>query len=256
MTIFGANPFYHSIIRKSVVAFGNLFSDIFIQTKDATDTVIVKTIKCPLSYAKKQQWYTRLKEDPDFVRKFETELPRLSFEIVNYRYNASKKLGGQLDSILMRCNKDVQIYSPVPYTLTFELYSYTKNQEDALQILEQILPFFGPSVTMNIDMLPLVNMNMDIPVTLAGVTVDDNYEDLNSNRMIVQTFTFTVDIQMFGPVSNTVSIIKKAIIDINNTKGILAKDITYTASVNPQTAEGYTDPTFISIDEMWSGQIL
>lgn len=256
MSIFSQNPFYHAIVKKSVVAFGNLFSDIILETREATETIIVRSIKCPISYANKQQWFVRLREDPDFLRKFETELPRLSFEITDYRYNPDKKMGGQLDNILYNCmGSDAQIYAPVPYRLTFQLYSYTKNQEEALQILEQILPYFGPSVTVNIDLLPLVNMNMDIPISLDGVQVEDNYQDLGSNRMIIQTFTFNMDIQLFGPANSNVNVIKKAIVDLNFKPGIEHADMTYTASVNPQTAEGYDDPTFIGIDEMWAGQI-
>lgn len=255
MSIFSQNPFYHAIIKKSVIAFGNLFSDIFIQTKDENNKLI-RSIKCPISYANKQQWFVRLREDPEFSRKFETELPRLSFEIVDYRYNPDKKLGGQLDSMMFQCQgANTQVYAPVPYRLTFQLYSYTKNQDDALQILEQILPFFGPSVIANIDLLPEVNMNMDIPISLEGVQVEDNYQELGNNRMIIQTFTFNMDVQLFGPVNNNVNVIKKAIVDINSAKGIQAKDQTFTATVNPTTADSYDDPTFVSVDEMWSGQI-
>ena len=39
-------------------------------------------------------------------------------------------------------NKNV--FMPVPYNLGFELAIISKNQEDGLQILEQILPFFQP----------------------------------------------------------------------------------------------------------------
>lgn len=255
MSIFSKNPFYHATIKKCVVAFGNIFSDITIETKDNSNA-LVRSIKCPISYANKQQWFVRLREDPDFLRKFETELPRISFEIVDYRYNPEKKLGGQLDSIMYNCLGNTSlVYAPVPYRLTFQLYSYTKNQEEALQILEQILPFFGPSLTVNIDLLPEVNMNLDIPISLDGVQVSDNYQELGNNRMIIQTFTFSMDVQLFGPVDNNVAVIKKAIVDLNTQRGIAAKDSTYTAAVTPQSADGYDDPTFISIDEMWAGQL-
>lgn len=257
MSIFATNPFYHAIIKKSIIAFGNLFSDMFIQTKDTDDVNVVKSIKCPISYARKQQWFTRLREDPDFVRKFETELPRMSFEIVDYRYNPEKKMGGQMDNIMFSCNGEhKQIYAPVPYKLTFQLYTYTKNQEDALQILEQILPYFGPTVSVNIDVLPEVGINIDIPVSLEGVQTDDNFEELGNNRVIVQTFTFSMDIQLYGPVNHNVAVIKKAIVEINSMRDINSEpEATYTATVNPLSAKGYDDPTFIGIDEMWAGRL-
>jgi hypothetical protein len=57
------NPFYWGTIRKVVVAFGSLFSDIHIQRIDAGGNVD-KTIKVPLTYGPKEKWIVRQKQNP------------------------------------------------------------------------------------------------------------------------------------------------------------------------------------------------
>jgi hypothetical protein len=247
--MFSENPFYHQIIRKAIVSFGDIFSDIHIINKDSNG-VAVKDVRCPISFARKQQWYSRLNEDPDFTQNFEISLPRLSFEISAYQFNAEKKLGTQVQDILLKCKQNGRVFSPVPYRLIFDLYSYTNNQEDSLQILEQILPFFGPSIKANIEIIE--GLNIDIPISLVNVNAEDNYTELGSNRMVIQQFTFEVDVQLFGPLTNDLVLIKKSIVDLNKTKGTAPKDSTFTATVNPWEADK-TD--IYTIDELWAGQI-
>jgi len=250
--MFAQNPFYHAIIKKSIIAFGNLFTGIHIINKDASGKTI-KSVQVPISYADKQQWYNRLAGDPDFTKKFETEIPRLAFNITNYQYNAEKKLS-MLNGSMQNKQLETVLFNAVPYRLTIELSSYTKNQDDALQILEQVLPFFAPAVILSIDVMPNYNVRNDIPVALVGVHAEDNYTDLNNNRYIIQTFTFNMDIQLFGPVDNKVEVIKKVIIDLQtkNANITTIPDETFSAEVVPRTAN-FDD--YYTLDEMWAGPI-
>ena len=251
--MFGEHPYYNETIKKSIVAFGNLFSDIYIRNFDPTSGDLTRSLKCPISYAAKQQWFTRLKEDPDFQAKFETDIPRLSFEVVDYQYNPAKKFGNGNNMILQNCGIPKAIYAPVPYRLSLELSSYTKNQEDSLQILEQVLPFFQPALNLSIIVLPEFSIKLDIPVIFNGVKKDDNYKDLMNNRIILQTLSFFMDIQLFGPSDSQVGVIKETIIDVNTKSASITAtpDTTYDAVVNPRSAE---KNGVYTIDEMWSGQ--
>src|SRR5512135_3679966 len=140
-TIFGNNPFYHGIIRKAIVAFGQTFTGMQLKHFDTAGN-IAKIVKVPVAYAPKEKWFTRLSEDPDFRQKFQIELPRLTFEIISMNYDAERTMGKQHEYILNRCPANAgKIYTPVPWNLTISLSSYTRTQEDSLQILEQILPF-------------------------------------------------------------------------------------------------------------------
>ena len=55
---------------------------------------------------------------------------------------------------------------PIPYNLNFELAIMAKNQDDGLQILEQILPFFQPSFNITLNLVPTMDEKRDYPVTL------------------------------------------------------------------------------------------
>jgi len=246
-SIFSSNPFYHGIIRKAIIAFGQTFTGMRCRHFD-NDGTLAKVIQVPIAYAPKEKWFTRLAEDPDFRQKFQIELPRLSFEIISMNYDAERKIGKQQEYILNRCPATAgKIYAPVPWNITISLSSYTRTQEDALQILEQILPFFGPALIMNIDVLDL-NITQDVPVTLENVQRQDTYQGtMEEERMIIQDFIFEMKLNLYGPTDSNVSMIKTAIANINNMKG--DKIETYTAAVNP--TEAGPDDVF-TIDENWT----
>lgn len=239
---------YNQVIRKAIVTFGNMFSDLTIKTKDETGTTI-RTIEVPITYARKQQWLQRLSGDPDFQKKFEAVVPRISFEIVSYQYLPEKKIGNQHDKLVQFCGLPKAIGAPVPYRLTVELSTYSKTTDDSLQILEQILPYFSPTLTASIEVIPEYNFKMDIPVTLIGVDEDDNYQDINNNRMIIQTFTFNMDVQLFGPIDTSLgTLIKKVDVNVKNIINQVGIE-KYHAEVNPLSAN--KEDTH-NIEEMWT----
>ena len=89
--MFGTH-FYNEGLRRLTIAFGQIFNDIIVQTKDANDSV-VKRFKVPLAYAPKEKFIVRLTQQPDLMDKqFSTILPRMGFEISNIEYDPSRKL--------------------------------------------------------------------------------------------------------------------------------------------------------------------
>lgn len=248
--IFEQNPFYHRTIKNTIIAFGNLFTGMTIRHFDKNN-VLEKVIRCPIAYAKKEKWFQRLQADPEFAKMFSVDLPRLSFEITSYTYDAERKVGSKNAYIPIRCNGTSKLYSPVPWTLAISLYSYTKTQDEALQVLEQILPFFGPNLIINTLILKDDEISQDIPINLISVDSADNYEgDLTETRMIIQQFNFTAKIDLYGPTSNNYNVIKQTIVDINTNKNINSDPLaTHNSVVVPRSA----DKTGIfTIDESWS----
>ena len=53
---------YHELIRKTVVAFGTLFNDMYVYRKNSTGKIIQK-MKVPLAYGPKQKFLVRLDQD-------------------------------------------------------------------------------------------------------------------------------------------------------------------------------------------------
>jgi hypothetical protein len=140
--------YYHGAIRKTIVAFGRLFSDIKI-ARQGNDGNVAQTIQVPLAYAPKEKWLVRIDSDPNLTNNVYTTLPRLSFEITGYHYDASRKTN-KMNKIVCKDATNLAnptakaVFSPAPYNIDINLYVLTKTQEDATQIIEQILPIFNP----------------------------------------------------------------------------------------------------------------
>lgn len=200
-------PFYHGLTRKVIVAFGSLFSNIRIQ-RELNDGTVGQELAVPLAYAPKEKWLVRVEQDPTLDRQVYTTLPRISFEITGMSYDATRKTNRMNKITASNSNTSPTSvntsYSPVPYNIDISLYILTKTQEDAFQIVEQILPFFTPEFTLTINAVPSLNLNMDIPVVLNTVGVEDNYDgEFQERRFVTYTLTFTVKANFYGPVSNT-----------------------------------------------------
>jgi hypothetical protein len=198
-------PFYHGLTRKIIVAFGSLFSDLKIERHD-NDGVVQQTVTIPLAYAPKEKWVVRLEQDPTLERHTYTILPRMSFEITGMNYDPLRKVNRMSQ---VSCYKSdgtnpatlTQVYSPVPYNIDISLYILTKTQEDALQIVEQILPYFTPEFTLSINALPNMQVALDIPIILNSVAVQDDYDgDFQTRRFVTYTLSFTLKTNFFGPV--------------------------------------------------------
>lgn len=210
--------FYNESIRKTIVGFGTLFNNIELQRKDK-DGVVKQTIKVPLAYGPIEKFLSRVEAEPDLDKRRPTQiqLPRISFEMKSIAYDAARKLG---PTQICRTPKSGDVektyshYLPVPYNLDFEVAIISKNNDDAVQILEQILPFFQPYFSITINMVAETSEKRDIPILLNNVSIQDDYEgDFSQRRTIIYTLTFTAKSYIYGPVT-TSEVIKKVNVDI------------------------------------------
>jgi hypothetical protein len=200
------NVYYHGSIRKAIVAFGRLFSDIYIDRKqgDSVDGDTIQRLQIPLSYAPKEKWLVRLDQQSDLENNTTAiSLPRMSFEILGYTYDSSRKLNRmQQIKVDQSATTKPTVYTPVPYNLDISLYVLTKTQEDGMQIIEQILPTFTPEYTLTINMIPDMGITMDVPVILNSVTVQDDYDGtFTDRRFVTHTLNFEMKINLYGPIS-------------------------------------------------------
>lgn len=244
--MFNNNYFYHSHIRKTVAVFGNLFNDISVHRKDKNNNII-NYVKVPLSYGPKQKFLTRLFEEPDLnAPEVAIRLPRMSFEIVGMQYDTSVKLNKMNKLIQPNVHGQASVYNPVPYIMSFQLNVYAKSQDDALQIVEQILPFFNPEYVVTINEIPELNVKRDIPIVLQSVSYSDDYEgDFTSRRVLVYTLEFTMKTFFYGPINPKEAVIKNTFVNINDVNGGRMQQ--HEAQVNPLSASK-NDP--YSIDEI------
>ena len=204
------NTFYHETMRKCVVGFGTLFNDIHITRKDSSGNII-QSMKVPLAYGAKQKFLVRLTEDPSLTKTVAITLPRIGFEIGQIAYDSTRKLNKiqKVKKAGSAGNKVDTQYMPVPYNIDFELYCMSKNSDDALQIVEQILPYFQPDYTITINDIVQMSSKRDVPIILTGVNYEDNYEtDFTERRAIIYTLAFTAKCYLYGPVSSAQVITK------------------------------------------------
>ena len=214
--------FYHGVLRKTIVAFGSLFSNIKIERSSksgldgdlGTTDQVVQTVDVPIAYAPKEKWIVRIDSDPTLENNVYTTLPRMSFEITGMNYDPTRKVS-RLNKITCVGTDSTreQMFSPVPYNVDISLYVISKTQEDCLQIVEQILPYFTPDFTVSINVVPEMNVIQDIPIILNSVSIQDDYDgDFLQRRFVLYTLTFTLKVNMFGPV-NKAGIINKVMVD-------------------------------------------
>lgn len=240
------NVFYHGSIRKTIVAFGTLFSNIFIDRKSggSVDGTTIQRLQIPIAYAPKEKWLVRIESDPTLQNQTYTTLPRMSFEITGYSYDSTRKTNKNNYITCGDANGVTRMFAPVPYNVSISLYVLTKTQEDGLQIVEQILPFFCPEFTMSLKMIPEANVILDVPIVLNSMNVVDEYDgDFQTRRFITHTLDFTVKTSLFGPVESG-GLIRQANVDVGNLdENLLA---TYTAN-------GLSDGT---ITDFWNEDLL
>lgn len=247
------NYFYHERIRKSVALFGRLFNNIYVVRKNSSGGVL-NQLKVPLAYAPRQKYLERIRENNSLEddTRVAIKLPRMSFEITDISYDLTRQLTkvSNFNTKGTSVEKRQKFYSPVPYNIGFSLSVYAKNQDDALQIVEQILPTFNPQYTLTIYPFKSIYPNFveDVPIAITGVTFEDDYQStLEQRRTIIYNLTFEMKVQFYGDIENK-EIIREAEARIfNMNAGLQDSDIyleRVTVTPNPTSVIGLPDSDF------------
>ena len=250
--MFGSH-FYHATVRKSVAVFGTMFNNITVARKKG-DGSLINQVKVPLAYGPKQKFLSRLDSLTGQDASVALKLPRLSFEITGIELDTSKKLSKRAEIIepgtTGTTTQRKSIKQFVPYNINMQLNIMAKNQDDGLQILEQILPYFQPEYTLSIKPVDeFTSFKQDVPIILNSVSFDDQYEgDYTSRRVLIYTLDFTMKMSFYGPTSDS-KVIRAIEVDFNqdrNSSGNLSElDITIGES---DTESSFTVTTTIDID--------
>lgn len=207
------SAFYHSLTKNVIGCFGQLFSDIHVirRYRDTKDGPAIQDIKVPISYAPKMKWWQALTGDPARQKQTNITLPRMSFEILGYSYDASRKKTRSSDiSCTLEDGTTIAVSTPSPWNIDMALYVVANNQEDVLQIIEQILPLFNPDHTLKIRAIPELNLITNVPISLANISIQDDYDgEYTTHRLVVYTLSFTIKMEYYGEVKD-----KNAVYDV------------------------------------------
>ena len=242
--------YYHEILRKTVISFGTVFNDIRIRHTNS-DGSPFSEMRVPLAYGPVQKFLARLDQQPELNKATTMSLPRMSFETTNIVYDPTRKAGITQTFKASDGTNLRKVYMPVPYNVGFELNIMTKLNDDALQIVEQILPYFQPSFNLTVDLIKVIGEKRDIPVVLDNISFQDDYEgDYETRRALIYTLNFTAKTYLFGPVADTSDgLIKKVQVDYYSTvdRENARRQLRYTAT--PKALKDYNNDNTAVLDE-------
>ena len=240
--------YYHEIIRKTIIAFGTIFNDIHVRHQDGNENSI-SDIRVPLAYGPSQKFLARITQQPELNKPIQITMPRMSFEMTTIAYDSTRKTS--LVQTFKTCDdggKVKKVFMPVPYNIGFELNILSKLNDDSLQILEQILPYFQPHFNLTIDLVDSIGEKRDIPIILESVNFQDDYEgNFDTRRSLIHTLSFMAKTYLFGPVADsTDGLIRKVQVDLYTSTDVATAKREMRYTVTPVAKEDKNNDNVIN----------
>lgn len=197
----------------------DVFNNIHV-TKEDSDGNILKDIRVPIAFARRQKYLARIQEDqmknPDTTQaKTELSLPRMSCNITTIDPNPAAQLSPHTLQVRELTEDGLDEFlkqmSPTPIQCGIDLSIYTYQLDDMLQIIEQIIPYFVPDLNVNILDIPALDISKDVPIKLDSINTDDTFEGaMDEYRIIEWSISFTTNIDIYPPIKQG-GVIRRAI---------------------------------------------
>ena len=245
----GTDYFYNGNVKKIIAVFGSLFNDMSIAKVVAGKSEGITRV--PLAYGPRQRFLERLPtSDVNSITHVALRMPRMSFEITSITFDSSTKLN-RLNSTTIPIGSDAsldytRVYQAAPYKIGIQLSILSHHQDDALQIFEQILPYFNPEYTVTVKDMEYVGSKTDLPIVLTNTSFTDDYTGSieGSQRVIIYTLDFDIRVKFTAP-APPVGVIKYVdveLYDSEKTAGItpVANVITHLGDMINDTPSDYT----------------
>ncbi len=222
------------------------------------DGDVYNEMRVPLAYGPIQKFLARIEQQADLNKPIAITLPRMSFEMTSIQYDSTRKSNITQSFKAVDGSNLKKVFLPVPYNIGFQLNLMSKLNDDALQVVEQILPYFQPAFNLTIDLVDSIGEKRDIPVVLDSVSFTDDYEgDFSTRRTLIYTFNFTAKTYLFGPIADsTDGLIRKVQVDYyTGTETTAKREMRYTVVPDPITASPDDDFGFTeSLDMFFDGK--
>lgn len=211
--------FYHNTTRRYTVAFGSIFNGITIERENKAGDV-VGTIPIPLIYSNKEKFVRRamaLNSMSDDETKIKETLPAMGFELRDMVYSPTRKTNTMERIVNDRETRGKFMFNRVPYDFTFSVYIAARRIDDALRIVEQILPYFTPELNLRIkEMKDFPDIISDIPVVLVDAGgMDESGDSFDDRRVIQWEMTFMLKGHLYTNVRD-VDLIKQSIVELSD----------------------------------------
>jgi len=238
--------FYNEVFRSVIIGFGSLFNGIEVKKSNSI-------IKVPLAYGPTQKFLARMQQEADLNKPVSITLPRMSFEFLGLQYDPARK-STQTQAIINQTPDGAEVkknYLPVPYNMRFELSIMTKLNDDMLQIIEQILPYFQPAYQLPINFLGNLKEKRDVAINLDNITMEDDYEgNFDTRRALIYTLSFTAKTFMFGHIAKTPEgLIRKVQVDYYSDTNTRTAKREQRYTVVPKPKQDYNDDGVIDTND-------
>lgn len=198
--------FYHKTIKRIITLVGAIFSEIEIEKTPDNPEESPERIIVPIQYGITSTYFIKNEyTNPEpIIRKF--SLPRIFYNLESIAYDASKKSTSQQrfynNFILNDDNTYSYQYSPNPYKFNFSVSIYTQYKNDLYQIVEQICPYFCPTLFFNVNMIPEMEEFRDIAVTLTNLNFETNFDSgFETVTLNSANFNLEVDGFLYSPIN-------------------------------------------------------
>ena len=208
--------YYPRTIRAITIAILDMFNDIRVVKYDANG-VAVSEKEVPITFGPVEKYHQDRIENHYFDsqnvehnQRYYLQIPRISLIPNGIVYDADRATGvnewrywfketlNLTESALEEVCSD---YQPTPYNFDFTVYIKNDSMDYMSQILENILPYFNPTLMLRVKEFSFLNVERDIPVTLDGVAYDFiEDESAPDTRFVNATLNFTVKGYMYRPV--------------------------------------------------------
>lgn len=233
--------FYHGTTKSLIVAFATIFDDIKINDASGFEIAV------PISYSPKEKFIEITTANPDMDNpNMQLVLPRMGFEITGMSYAPERNLNAtqQIHNVQRAGYQDAFMYNRMPWDFNFELNIAARRFEDSLKIIEQIVPFFSPELTITLKDQQAFDMENNIPIVLNSVGFTIDYEGtFDTRRQIMWNLGFTVKAYLYCNINETTRI-KKTITNLTEFD-IDTLFERYTSEVVPRSANKF-DPHIIT----------
>lgn len=195
----GRNLFFdNQTTMHAATVFGSLFSNIYTKRDD-------ELVAVPLQYAGVEKHKKARENDGEERSMVGRQLPMMSFNLSNMNYDSVKKVGNG-KQLTICCENDegqrATTMHSAPWILGFVLSIKTKTLTEGYQILEQIIPYFSPTLNVRIQSFPdhLGECKFDrSDITLVGIDPQNDYEgEFNTKRELQWTLDFTMTVNYYG----------------------------------------------------------
>jgi hypothetical protein len=205
-----------NITKNVIVSFMDFFSRIRVErlgtaVVSGSETLIPrKYIQVPIQWATRDKWFeiytsssARKAMDPAIRDQNPVEmqwiLPRISANLSGIIYDQGRRQikTQQVREDLLAGYANSKLFTPAPYNLDFDIVVISKFLDDQFQVMEQILPFFSPGLSLDLKLMPtkapdsvevyLNSVMPDLPTDLAEA----------DERFFTFTYQFTARINYY-----------------------------------------------------------